>query len=143
MTKFLGIDHGTKRVGVAVGDDEFRLAAPVTTVDVTGSADSVIHAIAELANDYQIDVIVIGLPLNMDGSEGPQAKLTREFGASLSARLDLPVEYFDERLTSIGADELLAPAELTRKKKRKRIDRVAAQLILQGYLDQGHREASD
>lgn len=135
MTRFIGIDYGTKRIGIAVGDDVAKLAMPVTTVEARGKLSSIIAAVIKVAAEFDPDEFIVGLPINMDCTEGPQAKLTRTFGDKLSKIAKRPVRYVDERLTSKAARALLSPAELTRKKLKARIDRVAAQVMLQGFLD--------
>lgn len=140
MQRFLGIDYGTKRIGLAVGDDRDRFASPVKTVEARGGIDNHVQAVLLVAGEFDFDAFVIGLPINMDDSEGKQAKLTRKFGDSLAKAGGKPVHYFDERLSSHAAEELLAPAEFTRKKQKARLDAVAAQVILQGFLDGRHTE---
>ncbi|MCO6437363.1 MAG: Holliday junction resolvase RuvX [Phycisphaerae bacterium] len=135
MTRYLGIDYGEKRIGLAVGDDVVRLASPVETIDNVALRDERIAAILRVAADYAADAFVLGLPLNMDDSEGPQAKVTRAFGDALAKASGKPVHYFDERLSSHTAGEKLIPAELTRKRKKSRLDAVAAQVMLQEFLD--------
>ena len=135
MTCYLGIDYGTRRIGLAVGDDDIGVAYPISIVPATGQVSQDALAVLRSATEYDVDAYVVGLPLNMDGSEGPQAKLTRRFGKQLAAKSGKDVHYTDERLSSATADELLAPADLTRKKHKARRDAVAAQVILQTYLD--------
>ncbi len=137
MSRFLGIDYGTKRIGVAVGDSTDRLATPVSTIEARGGIDDHVSRVEAVARDYGIDAFVVGLPKNMDDTEGKQAKLTRKFGSALAASSGKPVHYFDERLSSITAEELLQPAKLTRGKRKAVQDAVAAQVILQGFLDGG------
>ena len=135
MPRYLGIDYGTKRIGLAVSNPEATLALPLATVEVGGKLADHASAILAYVRDYEVDEIVIGLPINMDDTEGPQAKLTRAFGHRLTQATGLPVNYIDERLSSFSAEEMLRPAELTHKKKKGRLDRVAAQIILQAFLD--------
>ena len=142
MASYLGIDYGTKRIGLAVGDDVTQTASPVTTVIAQGQADRDADAVAAVAEEYGAAAFVLGLPLNMDSTEGPQAKLVRAFGAVLAARAGLKVHYVDERLSSFAADELLRPAELTRKKKKGVQDAVAAAVILQTFLSEERYEDS-
>ena len=92
-------------------------------------------AVLDSVTEYEVDAYVVGLPLHIDGSEGPQAKLTRRIGKQLARKSGIEVHFTDERLSSATADELLAPADLTRKKHKARRDAVAAQVILQTYLD--------
>lgn len=135
MKRYAGVDYGTKRIGLAVGDDVTRIASPVTTVDTAGSITQQAAAVRRAAQSYDFDAWVVGLPLNMDDTEGPSAKAARAFGEALADQSGLPVFYMDERLSSHAATELLLPAELTRKKKKARVDRVAAQVLLQSFLD--------
>jgi putative Holliday junction resolvase len=135
MLRYLGIDYGTKRIGLAIGDDTLRIASPVETIAARGQVKEHVRQVLERTAEYEVDAFVVGLPVNMDGAEGEQSKITRTFGESLRKMSDKPVHYFDERLSSSTAQELLGPAELTRKKRKARIDAVAAQVILQGYLD--------
>lgn len=137
MTRFLGIDYGSKRIGLAVGDDEGKIASPLHTVNVHPIDAENVKAVVAIGVEYGVDAFVMGLPLNMDDTEGKQAKVTRAFGDKLAEQSGLAVHYFDERLSSVAADELLFPAELTHKKKKAVQDAVAAQVILQGFLDSG------
>ncbi len=116
-----------------------RIAMPLKQVEGCGDIESDAKAVLAAVVDELIDVFVVGLPLNMDDSEGPQVTICRNFADRLAALSGKPVEMFDERLTSHAAEGMLIEAELTRKKKKKRLDSVAAQLILQGYLDH-HRQ---
>ena len=136
MPRFLGIDYGTKRIGLAVSDPDATIASPLRTIQSRGDAGQDAMAVAAVAREYEVDELVVGLPLNMDGTEGEQAKICRTFGEALQRETGLPVSYCDERLSSFAADELLRPAELTRKKKKARRDRVAAQVMLQGFLEE-------
>jgi putative Holliday junction resolvase len=135
MTRFLGIDHGSKRIGLAVSDPGATLASPLTTVAASGNLSDEVAAVLSCAREYEIDAFVVGLPLNIDDTEGTQAKTVRRFGAELERISGKPVHYWDERLSSHAAEDLLRPAELTRKKRKARLDRVAAQVMLQGFLD--------
>ena len=130
-----GIDYGTKRIGLAVGDLQGRIASPLTTLTIAGDLEAQARVVIEAASDFDVAEWVVGLPMNMDGTEGPQAKATRKFGQRLEALSGKKVHYQDERLSSRAADEYLAEGELTRKKKKARRDRVAAQVILQAFLD--------
>ena len=139
MPRFLGIDYGTRRIGLAVSDPGATLASPLATIVSRGDVARDGKAVAAVAREYEVDEFVLGLPLNMDDSEGVQAGLTRVFGDALGVRTGLPIHYCDERLSTFAAEELLRPAELTRKKKKARLDRVAAQVILQDFLDKRRR----
>lgn len=135
MPRFMGIDYGTRRIGLAVGDTDTGVASPVETIEACGVVTDQVRAVGTTAREYQVDALVIGLPLNMDGTEGDQAKVTRKFGEALARTTGKPVHYWDERLSSRHAQELLRPAGLTHKKRRAVEDSIAAQVILQGFLD--------
>ena len=132
--RFLAIDLGDKRTGLAFGNDTLNIANPLHTIEAAG--DHVrITEIGKAIDEYGPDALVVGMPLNMDGTEGPRAKLTRAFAAQLEAKFSLAVHFVDERLTSITADEQLAGRELTRKKKKARSDALAAAAILRDFLE--------
>jgi putative Holliday junction resolvase len=137
----MGLDVGTKTVGVAISDGLGLTAQAVTTVRRTNlKAD--LAALAELAREHEVSRVVIGLPLNMDGSEGPRAEASRKFAEVVGQSLSVPVEFWDERLSTVAAERTLIEADLTRAKRRQVIDQVAAQFILQGWLD-AHRSGAD
>jgi putative holliday junction resolvase len=145
MVFWLGIDHGTKRIGVAGGNTESGIASPIKVIP----AEPIVSAIArivELAHRYRAEGIVVGLPLNMDGSVGPQAALARQMAESLAKASQLDVRLFDERLSSFEADKVLAGGipkrgiprsgspKLTRKRKKARQDAVAAATMLADFF---------
>jgi len=130
----LGLDYGTKTIGVAASDGLGLTAQTVTTLRRTNlKAD--LTALKELVREYEADRFVVGLPLNMDGSEGPRAEATRRFVEALTEVLGLPVELWDERLSTVAAQRTLLEADVSRAKRREVIDQMAAQFILQGWLD--------
>jgi putative Holliday junction resolvase len=130
----LGLDYGTKTIGVAVSDGLGLTAQTVTTIRRTNlKAD--LAALGELVREYEAERFVVGLPLNMDGTEGPRAEATRKFVDALTQTLGLPVELWDERLSTVAAQRTLLEADLSRAKRREVIDQMAAQFILQGWLD--------
>lgn len=136
MGCLLGIDYGSKRIGLAVSDAARRMALPLSAIDAANDHAKNAAAVLKVAAEYDVDELVLGLPLNMDDSEGPQAKIIRAFGEVLSRAAAKPIHFQDERLSSATADELLQPAELTNRKHKSRRDGVAAQVILQQYLDE-------
>ena len=140
MPRYLGIDYGTKRIGLAISDPDGRMASPLSVVRARGDPQGDARAVMTAVEGYEAGEIVVGLPTNMDDTEGPQAKLTRSFGRAIGQVSGLPVHYWDERLSTFAADALIRPAELTRTQRRRRRDAVAAQLILQGFLD-AHAES--
>lgn len=130
----LGLDLGTKTIGLAVSD-ELGLTAQGLPTLVRKSFRKDVEALQALVADRDVDRIVLGLPLNMDGSEGPRAEATRKFGEHLASVTALPVIYWDERLTTVAAQRVLLEGDVSREKRKKVIDQVAASLILQGWLD--------
>ncbi len=136
--RLLCVDLGDKRTGLAVGDTETRFASPLEVVEKPMAAgpagEPLINAVAKAALDHNAGALVIGLPLNMDDTEGPRAKLVRAFGARLGERIGKPVHYQDERLTSVDADWSMSRSGLTRGQKKKRRDALAAAAILRDYL---------
>lgn len=135
IARYLGIDYGTKRIGLAVGDTEGRIATPLRVIARCGKQPGDIDQIISAGDEYAVDAYVLGIPYNMDGSEGPQARLTRAFGKLLAKRSGRRVYEWDERLSSRGADANLTELDLTHKKKKARQDALAAQIILQAFLD--------
>lgn len=133
----LGLDVGTKTIGVALSDELGLTAQGRETLRRTAlKAD--LAQLTSVAKNEHVGRIVVGLPLNMDGSEGPRAEATRKFAAAVEEALGLPVELWDERLTTAEAERVLLAADVSRKKRKAVIDRLAAQLILQSWLD-AHR----
>lgn len=134
MGRLLGIDYGKKRIGVALSDPDQIIATPLNVLEGTGSVRGDADKIGELAAELEISEIVVGLPLNMDGTEGDQARIARKLGGRLARITSLAVHYFDERLTSHAADVVLRTAEMSRQDRRARRDKVAASIILQGFI---------
>ncbi len=130
----MGLDVGTKTVGVAVADELGFTAQPITVVRRSNLKADLAELI-RLAADRAVDRFVLGLPLKMDGTEGPRAQATRKFGDALAKASNLLVIYQDERLTTVAAERSLLEADVSRQKRREVIDQVAASLILQGWLD--------
>ena len=135
MTKALGIDLGAARVGLALSDDLGMLAHPLETVLVKAVGNVAAYVAAIIARE-KVTVVVLGLPRNMDGTHGPAAAKTKEFAEKLSAAAPhCEIRFWDERLTSVAAQKALHETGRTVKNSRAVIDQVAAQMILQGYLD--------
>lgn len=137
--RYLAIDLGDKRTGLALGDSITRLATPVRVLEVPIAAregEQLLDALAAAIDDLlgPAGELVIGLPLNMDGTEGPRAKIVRAFAARLAARTAHPLHFSDERLTSDAADKALARSGLTHKQKKERRDAIAAARILDGFF---------
>lgn len=130
----LGLDLGTKTIGIAVSDELGLTAQGRPTLARRGPRQD-LEALNALAVELGVDRFILGLPLNMSGDEGPRAEATRLFGTALSQATGLPVIYQDERLTTVEANRTLISADVSRKKRREVIDQLAASLILQGWLD--------
>jgi putative Holliday junction resolvase len=131
--RYLAIDYGTKRTGLAICDAAETIASPLT---VLYGQKELLNKITEIVKTENVDAIVLGLPLNMSGTESSQTKLALKFAERLKERLSVPIHLQDERLSSFGAEEKLAPAEFTKGKRKKRIDAVAAAEILEAFLEQ-------
>ena len=132
--RYLAIDLGDKRTGLAAGDDETKLVSPLTVLEVP-RGEALLEAIIEQIAEQGADAIVVGLPLHMDGTEGERAKIARTFGEQVRERTGKPVEYQDERLTSYAADGRMAQTGRTHKKKKQLRDALAAAEILRDYLN--------
>lgn len=133
MTRILGLDPGERRIGVALSDPTGTIASPHSVID-RRSADPA-NVVRELCEEYAVNLIVVGLPTGLSGSEGPSAKAARAFGARVSEAAGLPVEYQDERFTTVTAEAALLEGGVRRERRREVRDKVAAAVILQTYLD--------
>jgi putative Holliday junction resolvase len=133
VTRILGLDPGERRIGVALSDPTGTIASPHSVIDLR-SADpgSAVRAICE---EHDVGLIVVGLPTGLSGTEGPSATAARAFGARISEAAGLPVEYQDERFTTVTAEAALLEGGVRRDKRRDVRDKVAAAVILQTYLD--------
>ena len=138
--RVLALDIGDKRVGVAVSDPRGRVATPVKVLDASALTDP--RAVASLVEEYEAECVVIGLPLSLDGEEGPQAQRVRKIGARLAQGLRVEVEYADERMSSVQAKRALREGGLAERAQRGRVDMLAAAIFLQGYLD-AHRAVEE
>jgi putative holliday junction resolvase len=133
LMRVLGIDYGSKRTGLAIADVELRMAMPFTMYEGLGDAQ-LAEAIVQLVRKEEIQTLVVGYPFNMDGTVGPQAKVTERFIVMLEQATGLKIHRMDERLTSHDSEGKLA-GNFTRKQKRQRVDAIAAARILQDWLD--------
>jgi len=130
----VGVDLGTRTIGLAVSDELGLTAQGLETLE-RKSLKKDLAALVKLAKDYQADRFILGLPLNMDGTEGPRAAATRRFGDALARASQLTVIYQDERLTTVAAQRVLLEGNVSRQKRRAVVDQIAATLILQSWLD--------
>lgn len=133
MTRFLAIDPGGKRTGLAVGDDRTRHAGPVGVIEASDPT-SLLRGVRDAIDEHGPDELVIGVPLNMDGSEGPAAKKAVALAILLEQHTGLKVHRVDERLTTFAADDLMSRSGLTHKQKKARRDALAAAAILRDFL---------
>lgn len=134
MRAIMGLDLGTKTIGVALSDRLLSVATAVETVKRRKFTQDAAR-ILELAQGREASGLILGLPRNMDGSEGPRAQSTRAFARNLSGLTDLPIGFWDERLSTVAAERALLEADTSRKRRAEVIDSVAAAYILQGVLD--------
>jgi len=139
--RLMGIDFGTKRIGVAISTPEQNIASPLENY-TRRNKDLDGEFLRKIAEEYRVVGLVIGLPVHMSGDESEKSRQARNFGAWLGKLTKLPVRYWDERYTSVVAELYLHEAELSKKKRKARMDMVAAQIMLQNYLDSDNREAS-
>jgi putative Holliday junction resolvase len=133
--RYLAIDYGLRHTGLAICDAGETICSPLTVID---GAKGLIEKIVEIVKNEEVNAIVLGLPLNMDGSQGPQAELVLEFAQRLKEQLDIPLHLQDERLTTFSAEEKMASMESAgrKKKKKRRLDAIAAAEILEAFLEQ-------
>ena len=129
----MGVDYGDKRIGIALSDLLCIISSPYEVYQNKGEEDALKH-LDKIIKDNDVDEVAFGLPLNMDGSEGERAKIHREFGEKLAQYSGVKVFYIDERLTSAEAEDILVSSGVRREKRKKLIDKISAQLILQSYI---------
>ena len=133
--RVLGLDPGERRIGVAVSDPTGTLAQPLEVIVRRGRSSEHLDRIAELVKEYKVVRIVVGLPLHMDGRAGAEAEAARRFGAAVAARTGLPVDFVDERWTTLEAERTLRALGSRAGRVRERADAVAASLLLRTWLD--------
>lgn len=131
--RVLGLDLGDARIGVAISDPDRRLAVPLGTVHTGAPAD--LKAIAKLVGENGVELVVVGLPLRLSGSAGESARKAEEFAGALRSVLPVPVVLHDERLSTVEAERALRDAGMSGRRRRRSVDRSAATVILQSYLD--------
>ena len=132
--RLLGLDLGTKTIGLALSDVSRTVATPLETIRRTKFTHD-IKLLLQLADEMDVFALIIGLPLNLNGSEGPRAQATRSFARNLAKHTDLPLVLWDERLSTVAAERILLEADASRKRRAEVIDKMAAAFILQGALD--------
>lgn len=132
--RVMGLDVGTKTIGVALSDPLGWTAQGLEVIRRRG-LDRDLQRLGEIMEEYQVERVVMGLPRNMNGTLGPQADVVRQFIGTFQQRFDAPVDTWDERLTTVAAEKVLVGADVSRAKRKQVIDKMAAVMILQGYLD--------
>jgi len=137
MGRVMAIDWGERRIGVALSDETRTIASPHCVLERGGSLDRDLARIAAIAEESQADLILFGMPVRLDGSTGPAAEGVLQVMEKLRDRVDAQVDAWDERLSTVAAERALLEGDVSRKKRRKLVDRVAAALFLQAYLDGG------
>jgi putative Holliday junction resolvase len=133
----LGLDLGSKRVGVAIGDRTGTIASPLQVLQRSGSIKRDHEAIAKIVIDEEADIVVVGLPLNMNGSSGPAAQAAIDEAAGLATVVGVPVVTFDERRTTVTADQAMMEFKMRAEARRRIVDKIAAAVMLQNWLDAG------
>jgi putative Holliday junction resolvase len=132
--RILAIDHGTRRMGIAVSDELKTIAQPLEFIPAE-PFDAFLARLKELLREKDVELILIGMPRNMDGSYGPASEKVREFIEMLKKDLAVPIRTWDERLTSVQANRFLIASNTRRDKRKEKVDQTAAAILLQSYLD--------
>lgn len=132
--RILALDHGTKRVGVAVSDELKMIAQPLEFIPAE-PFDGVLARLKDILREKEVELILVGMPRNMDGSYGPAALKAQEFVAALGAKFAVPIKTWDERLTTMQAQKFLISAGVRRDQRKEKVDQTAAAIFLQSYLD--------
>ena len=132
--RILALDHGTRRIGVAVSDETKTIAQPLEYIPAEPFADF-LERLKQILTEKEVDCILLGLPRNMDGSYGPAAQKVESFASALKTAVTVPIKLWDERLTSTMANRILIQANVRRDKRKEKVDKMAAAILLQSYLD--------
>ncbi|MDR6122258.1 Holliday junction resolvase RuvX [Neobacillus drentensis] len=134
--RVLGLDVGSKTVGIALSDEMGWTAQGLKTLKINEERQEFgFEEIGQIIKEYQVDTVVIGLPKNMNGTIGPRGEASQQYANEVESRFAVPTVLWDERLTTMAAERVLLEADVSRKKRKKVIDKMAAMMILQGYLD--------
>lgn len=132
--RLLGLDVGAKTIGLAISDASLNIASPLETLRRRGLGEDT-AALKRIITARHVGALVIGLPIEMDGREGPRCQSVRQFAANLLGKFDIEIAFWDERLSTVAAERTLLEADLSRKRRAQLVDKVAAAYILQGVLD--------
>ena len=134
MARILSLDYGKRRMGVALSDEKERISMPLGVIQIYNQHNA-LSEISNICANNHVAKIVLGLPINLDGTEGASANCARDFGKKISQALNIPVEFWDERLSTHMVERVLLDSNIRRSKRKQVIDKLAAQAILQSYLD--------
>jgi putative holliday junction resolvase len=132
--RILALDHGSRRIGVAVSDELRLIAQPLEFIPAEPFANFLAR-LQELLREKEVGLVLVGLPRNMDGSHGPAAQKVQEFIAALTNHISVPIRTWDERLTTVQANRLLIQGHVRREKRKEKVDKMAAAILLQSFLD--------
>lgn len=132
--RILALDHGTRRIGVAISDEMKMIATPLEYIPAEPFADAVAR-LSEIVREKEVEMILIGMPRNMDGTYGPAAQKVKDFVASLQQHISTPIKLWDERLTTVQAHRMLIQGNVRREQRKEKVDKTAAAILLQSYLD--------
>lgn len=133
--RIIGLDLGSKRIGVALSNSDLTVATPYEVIYRTGKIEQDHRAILKIVDDWEIKRIIVGLPLSLDGTLGPSAKSINDEIEELKGMTDVCIETFDERFTTVTAEQILVEQNIRREKRKSLVDMVAASIILQGWID--------
>ena len=132
--RILALDHGTVRIGVAVSDELHMIAQPLEFIPAE-PWDPALNRLQQILREKEVGLILVGMPRNMDGTYGPAAEKVREFVSKIQEHVAIPIKLWDERLTSVQANRLLVQGQVRRDKRKQAVDKMAAAILLQSYLD--------
>lgn len=133
--RVIGIDLGSKRIGIALSDSDLTVATPLDVVERSGNVEKDHIAILKITDEWEVQKIIVGLPVSLDGTLGPSAQSVMDEIKMLRGVTDIPIETHDERFTTVTAEQILLQQNVKRDKKKRVIDKVAAAIILQGWID--------
>ena len=133
--RVIGIDLGSKRIGIALSDSDLTIATPLDVVERSGNVEKDHIAILKITDEWEVQKIIVGLPVSLDGTLGPSAQSVMDEIKMLRGVTDIPIETHDERFTTVTAEQILLQQNVKRDKKKRVIDKVAAAIILQGWID--------
>jgi len=134
MARILSLDHGTRRIGVAVSDELKLIAQPLEYIPTEPREDFLVR-LKQIVIEKEIELVLVGMPRNMDGTYGPAAQKVKEFVAALAPEISIPIKTLDERLTSAQANRVLLQGNVRRADRKQKVDAMAAAILLQSYLD--------